>query len=80
MREGWALNDNGQEHVPGSYGQKPEQERQPRGRHAAPEQTRQGRHAAPAPPDGDVPAAQAAPSSRPLRSHSHRDAPARETG
>lgn len=65
MREGWALNDNGQEHVPDSYGQKPEQERQPRGRHAAPEQTRQGRHAAPAPPDGDVPTREAGRSAAP---------------
>ena len=55
MREGRTLNGNGQGYVPGSYGQEPEQERQPRGRHAAPERTRRGRHAAPAPPDGDVP-------------------------
>ena len=49
------MNDNGQGYVSGSYGQEPEQERQPRGRHAAPERTRRGRHAAPAPPDGDAP-------------------------
>ena len=55
MREGRALNDNGQGYVPGPYGQKPEQERRPQGRHAAPEQTRRGRYAAPAPPDGGVP-------------------------
>ena len=65
MREGRTLNDNGQEHVPGPYGQKPEQERQPRGRHAAPEQTRQGRHATPAPPDRDVPARETGRSAAP---------------
>ena len=66
MREGWALNDNGQGYVPGSYGQEPEQERQPRGRHAAPERTRRGRHAAPAPPDGGVPVEEAGRSSAPV--------------
>ena len=65
MREGWALNDNGQGYVPGSYGQEPEQERQPRGRHAAPERTRRGRHAAPAPPDEGVPVEEASRSSAP---------------
>ena len=65
MRGGRTLNDDGQEPVPGSYGQKPEQERQPRGRHAAPEQTRQGRHAAPAPPGEDVPAREADRSAAP---------------
>ena len=59
------MNDDGQEPVPGSYGQEPEQERQPRGRHAAPEQTRQGRHAAPAPPGGDVPARETGRSAAP---------------
>ena len=65
MRGGRTLNDDGQEPVPGSYGQEPEQERQPRGRHAAPEQTRQGRHAAPAPPGGDVPARETGRSAAP---------------
>ena len=66
MREGWALNDNGQGYVPGSYGQGPEQERRSRGRHAAPERPRQGRHAAPAPPDGGVPVEEAGRSSAPV--------------
>ena len=56
MREGWALNSNGQGYVPGSYGQGHEQEQRSRGRHAAPERSRQGRHAASAPPDGGAPA------------------------
>ena len=59
------MNDNGQGYVPGSYGQEPEQERQPRGRHAAPERTRRGRHAAQVPPDESAPAAQAGRSSAP---------------
>ena len=60
------MNDNGQGYVPGSYGQEPEQDRQPRGRHAAPERTRRGRHAAPAPPDGGVPVEEAGRSSAPV--------------
>ena len=65
MREGWALNDNGQGYVPGSRGQGPEQERWPRGQHAAPEWPRQGRHTESVPPSGIVPAEEAGRSAAP---------------
>ena len=59
------MNDNGQGYVPGSRGQGPEQERWPRGQHAAPEWPRQGRHTESVPPSGIVPAEEAGRSAAP---------------